>query len=378
MNTPVMTPVFARDIALGQRNLPSREQYDAAMRDIFERRYYTNHGPLAREFEARLQRFLDARHAICVTNATIGLMMAFDALGVRDSALVAAPGNPALRHALTWCGIEALTCDADIGTGHLSIDHASRLLAGRKPGALIGSSLWGDACDAAALCRLGELHGIPVLFDSLQAFGSTVAGARPGAAGRMEVFSFGLDDVLYAGGGACVATDDDALAARLRNIRSSYGAGAPVSVDKTSNGRMSEAQAALGLVSLDRYAGRQAHNRELFEAWRDRLAGVEGIRVIEPSRVDVSNHQNLVCEVDADAYGVTRDELIERLAAHRVESRAVFAGAHAQPLPGATRIGAAWMTLPLGAHVSVADIDAICNLIAQTSVERVGSRGAAA
>jgi len=164
----------------------------------------------------------------------------------------------------------------------------------------------------------------------------------------------------------------------LRNIRSSYGAGAPVSVDKTSNGRMSEAQAALGLVSLDRYAGRQAHNRELFEAWRDRLAGVEGIRVIEPSRVDVSNHQNLVCEVDADAYGVTRDELIERLAAHRVESRAVFAGAHAQPLPGATRIGAAWMTLPLGAHVSVADIDAICNLIAQTSVERVGSRGAAA
>lgn len=382
MNTHTLTPAFARTVALGQQNIPSREKYEAAMRDIFERRYYTNQGPLAREFEARLQRFLDVRHAVCVANATIGLMMAFDALAARGCALVPAAGNPALLHALAWCGVDAVACDAETANGQLSIERAARLIADGKPAVLVGANLWGGACDAAALRSLGDQHRIPVLFDSLQAFGSTVSGVRAGAAGCIEVFSFGLDDVLYAGGGACVVTDDDAIAARLRNIRSSYGAGAPVSVERTSNGRMSEAQAALGLIGLDDFATHQAHNRKLFDAYRDGLASIAGVRVIEPSRAVRSNHQTLVCEIDVDSCGVTRDQLIQILSANHVEARAVAAGevrgAHAQSLPAAARIGASWLLLPIGARVSVADVAVIVELIASAVARQVSREGARA
>ncbi|WP_321886123.1 DegT/DnrJ/EryC1/StrS family aminotransferase [Paraburkholderia bannensis] len=369
----------ANIIALGQRNLPSRDQYDTAMRDIFARRYYTNQGPLAREFEARLQRFLDARHVICVTNPTIGLMMAFDAAGIRGSALVPATGHPGLRHALNWCGIEAMACDVDIATAHLRVDHASSLLGTHKATALIGSGL---SDDAAALSRLGESHGIPVLFESLQAFAAREPGSGSRVAGQIEVFAFGLDDIVYAGGGACVATDDDVLAARLRNIRSSYGAGAPVPVEKTSNGRMSEAQAVLGLLGLDRYAERRAHNSVLFETYRERLNAVDGVRVIEPGRATASNYQSLVCEIVAQEYGFSRDELIVKLAANGVESRPAFAdltaGNDAGAFAGAAWINASWLALPLGAHLDVADVGRICDLIASISAMRDSKGGVSA
>lgn len=379
MNTPGLSADPANIVALGQRNLPSREQYDLAMRDIFERRYYTNQGPLTREFEARLQRFLDARHVICVTNPTIGLMMAFDAAGIRGSALVPAIGHPALLHALNWCGIEVLACDVDRATAQLRVDHASSLLGAQKAGAMVGSGLLDNA---EALRRLGESHGIPVLFESLQAFASMESGTRSGAAGLIEVFAFGLDDILYAGGGACVVTDDDVLAARLRNIRSSYGAGAPVPVEKTSNGRMSEAQAALGLLGLERYVERRAHNRALFSTYCERLNTVDGVRVVEPGRSAASNYQSLVCEIAAEEYGFTRDELIAMLATNGIESRPAFAGLaagkNAGAFAGAAWIGASWLRLPLGAHLDVAVVGRICDLISSKAAKHASNAGVCA
>lgn len=359
-----MNPVFATPLRLGQRNMPSRDRFEAAMRDIFERRYYTNQGPLTRAFEERLQTQLGVRHAVCVTNVTIALMMASEAIGTTSPALVPRVCTNALTHALNWCGVSTIQVEPDAASGQLDVSACARRFHGiGRVGAMVGANLWGGACDVAALASLARVHDVPLMFDSSEGFGITVAGRRVGHGGAIEVFSFDAADIVNAGGGACVATDDDELAARLRNIRSSYGAGRPASVVKTSNGRMSEAQAALGLMSLDDFEANRERNRVCFDAYRTGLGGVTGINVVEPSGVDLSNYQTVVCAFDEDASGVSRDALIGALATLNIEARA---------------IASSWLRLPIGAHVDVAAVAGICEAIGATLAAGATHEGAAA
>jgi len=360
----VTAPALTTPLRLGQHNMPSWDRFEAAMRDIFERRYYTNQGPLVRAFEERLQSQLRVRHAVCVTNVTIGLMMASEALGMASPVLVPRISTSALTHALNWCGVSTLNVEADIASGQLDVSacakHANRI---GRPGAIVGANLWGGACDVAALASLAHARDVPLMFDSSEGFGVTVAGRRAGHGGALEVFSFDAADIVNAGGGACVATDDDELAARLRNIRSSYGAGRPVPVVKTSNGRMSEAQAALGLMSLDDFDANRERNRVCFEAYSKGLHGVNGIRVVEPSGVDISNHQTVVCALDEDVAGLGLDTLVAALATHQIEARG---------------IASSWLRLPIGAHVDVEAVGRVCEAIGAALAAGATHEGAAA
>jgi dTDP-4-amino-4,6-dideoxygalactose transaminase len=151
-----------------------------------------------------------------------------------------------------------------------------------------------------------------------------VQGRAVGNFGALEVFSFHATKVLSAAEGGCVCTNDDELAARLRNIRSSYGAGQPVHVSRTANGRMSEAQAAIALLSLDNFAQILERNRGVFAAYRDALGGLSGLRLIEPQAVSTTNYQYVVCEIDAESFGLSRDQLQAVLRAENVLARRYF------------------------------------------------------
>jgi dTDP-4-amino-4,6-dideoxygalactose transaminase len=363
---PVGAPhVFSRAVRVGQFNVPEWQRFEAAMRGIFERRYYTNQGPQARQFEERLQTLLNVRHAICVTNPTIGLMMAIEALGIGGRILVPGVRNRAVDHALLWCGREAVYCDVDPASGMFSAEGLSRVAADPLS-AVLGANLWGSVCDLDALEQFAAERGIPLLLDSCHAFGCEVANRPIGDFGAVQLLSFDESDILNAAGAGCVTTNDDKLAARLRNIRSSYGAGVPVQVVKTSNGRMSEAQAAMGLLTLDDWEANRLRNLRLFDVYRARLNRIEGLRVIEPRAVTLSNHQALICEIDVRRFGASRDALIEHLARANVEAIPLHV-TPSQPsaLMAAAHIGEHWLSLPVGAGMSEATVDTICDLVAQ-------------
>jgi len=254
--------LFEQPVHVGQLRFPSWERYEAAMRGIFERQYYTNHGALAQQFEARLAEFLQVKHAIAVTNATLGLIMAVKALGLTGKVIVPSFTFIASAQSLTWAGAEPVFCDVDPSTCQMSLRQVRESLE-RETGieAIMGVNLWGGSCDPKALESIAAEYGVELYFDSAHAFGCTIDGAPIGRFGRLEVFSFHATDVLSTTEGGCITTNDDALAARLRNIRSSYGAGPPTEVPLTSNGRFSEAQAAIGLLNLETFSDALANNR---------------------------------------------------------------------------------------------------------------------
>lgn len=370
-------PAFDNPIPIGQLYFPSLERYEAAFRGIFERQYYTNQGPLVQQLEGKLQQFLGVKHIICVSNATIGLMMLPDAMGLSGKVILPAFTFAASVNSLTWAGIEPVFCDIDIDTHQIAIDKIEALID-KDVSAIMGVNLWGGACDPKALLELADANGIQLYFDSAHAFGCAVDGVSIANFGHAEVFSFHATKILSAAEGGCICTNDDELAARLRNIRSSYGAGKLVNVIKTANGRMSEAQAAIALMSLDDFPENQKKNEALYSLYEAQMQKIPGLYLLKPAGVSFSNYQYLVCRVDEDEFGMKRDLLINVLKAENVIARRYFyPGLHRSipyvqelpqyldSLPNTDILCASCIQLPIGAFVSAQSVERICEIINQ-------------
>ncbi len=368
-------PIFDRPLPVGQLYFASWERYEEAFRGIFERQYYTEYGPLNRQLEERLQQFLGVRHAICVTNATVALMMVADAMGLSGKVILPGFTFIASAQSLSWAGLEPVFCDVNPDTHQLDLDQVDALID-KDVSAIMGVHLWGGACEPKALAELAGARGVQLYFDAAHAFGCEVDGVRIGNFGRAEVFSFHATKILSATEGGCICTNDDELAARLRTMRSSAGADKPAEVIKTVNGRMSEAQCAIALMSLEDFPANRQNNETLFRLYEARLTAIPGLHLVRPSGVSISNYQYLVCRVDESKFGLSRDLLIALLKAENVNARRYFyPGLHrsipyAQEfpeyldrLPNTDDLSASCIQLPIGALVSAHGVECICSIL---------------
>lgn len=373
-------PVFKQPVSVGQFYFPSWERYKDAMQGIFERHYYTNQGPLTQKLEQRLQTYLGVKHAVCVTNGMIGLMMAAEALELSGKVILPSFAFLASAQSLKWTGIEPVFCDVDPETHQIAIEQLDALV-GADVSAIMGVNLWGGTCDLEALDSFASKRGLKLYFDSAHAFGCEANKKKIANFGQLEVFSFHSTNVLSATEGGCVCTNDDSVAAKLRNIRSSYGAGLPVSVVKTSNGRMSEAQAAIALMSLDDFPKNQQKNEILFKRYREQLSKVSGIKLVEPAHVSFSNYQYVVCEVDEVEFGLSRDDLISVLQAENVIAmRYFYPGIHntigfkedfsasGRALSVTEQLSQTCIQLPVGALVDELSVGIICDIISNAHI----------
>jgi dTDP-4-amino-4,6-dideoxygalactose transaminase len=381
-------PAFDKPIPVGQLYFPSWERYETAFRGIFERQYYTNNGPLLDELEEKLQQFLRVKHAICVSNATFGLMMMADAMGLSGKVILPAFTFVASAQSLSWAGLQPVFCDVDPDTHQIDANRAGELIDG-DVSAIMGVNLWGGACNPRALGELASSKGIQLYFDSAHAFGCAVDSVPIGGFGRAEVFSFHATKILNATEGGCIATNDDDLAARLRSIRPSYGKGNPVNVARVANARMSEAQAAIALMSLEDFQGNQKNNAALRSVYEELLEAIPGVHLVRPTGVSFSNFQYLVCELNEREFGLSRDMLIEVLRAENVLARRYFyPGLHRtipyfsqlpqyrEQLPNTDSLCASCFQLPIGALVAPSAIERICEILmeAHQSAAQIRSR----
>ncbi len=165
------------------------------------------------------------------------------------------------------------------------------------------------------------------------------------------------------------------LAAHIRNMRSNYGMGAPVSVIKTGNGRMSEAQAAVALFNLNHYSEHQQRNERLFGTFRPDSPGFQGLGVRVPSGVSHSNYQNLICLVDEAAFGLRRDDLWRILRAENLlVGKGFYPPMHrrcpagrvtpSDRLPHTERYAARTIELPMNRALTEPDVAKLIELLA--------------
>lgn len=362
---------FQTGLHVGQINLPSWERFEQEFRAIFDRNFFASHGPLESKLEAALAEYLNVRHVVCTVNATVALMLTARALDISGDVIVPSFTFAATAQAISWAGLNPVFCDVDEKTHNLSASLVERCLTERTAG-ILGVHLWGRACDVDGLEELARSRKIELFFDSAHALGCSHRGKRIGSFGRAEIFSFHATKVLNGTEGGCISTNDHALAARLRTMRTFHGNQTFAKVPLRLNGRISESQAAMALMSLEDLTKNIDANRTRYFRYRERLTDITSLEFIDHAANEASNYQYVVVRV-LDSSPLSRGRILSALQAKNIFARDYFSPPvhrmkpyrdKPQPVLGVTEsLSSSLIQLPTGHAISIDDVDAVCDVL---------------
>jgi dTDP-4-amino-4,6-dideoxygalactose transaminase len=368
-------PAFSESLHVGRPNIPDPQAVLRRIANILETRVLTNDGPYVEEFERRIRELTGARHCVAVCNATAGLGIVARALGMKGEVIVPSFTFIATAHALEWLGITPVFCDIDPETHNIDPSSVEQLITPDTTG-IIGVHLWGRPCNVRRLTEIASHHHLHLVFDAAHAFGCSYDGTRIGTFGNAEVFSFHATKLVNSFEGGAVVTDDKALADKIRLMRAFGFASDDKVTHVGTNGKMNEVCAAMGLASLDAMEGFVAVNRRNYHEYRQLLAGLPGIRLVNYDDSQQCTFPYIVLEVDSEVAAITRDELKSVLLAENVLARRYFyPGCHrmepysSQPRNKALHLRHtealcdSVLCLPTGTSIGPREIGKICEVI---------------
>ncbi|HTU19598.1 MAG TPA: aminotransferase class I/II-fold pyridoxal phosphate-dependent enzyme [Gemmataceae bacterium] len=316
-------PAFETPLHVGRPNVGDRSTLMRRLDDMLDRNWLTNDGPLVRELEQRIAAYIGVEHCVAMCSATVALEIAIRGAGLTGEVIVPSFTFVATAHALQWQEITPVFCDIDPRTHNLDPERVERMITPRTTG-IIGVHLWGRPCDIERLNAIADRRNLTLMFDAAHAFGCSHQGQMIGSFGRCEVFSFHATKFLSSFEGGAIVTNDREFADKLRLMRNFGFAGYDNVIYIGTNGKMTEASAAMGLTNFDSLDDFVAVNRRNYEAYTNVLGEVPGLSLLTYNRSERNNYQYIVVEVDAERFGLDRDELVSVLHAENVLARRYF------------------------------------------------------
>jgi dTDP-4-amino-4,6-dideoxygalactose transaminase len=300
-------------------------------------------GPKVKEFETAFAAAQGVRHAVATSNCTTALHLALVVAGIGpgDDVVVPSLSFIATANAVTYVGARPVFCDVDPATGNMTAEtiHAALTLDTR---AVIVVDQGGMPLDMDPIRELCDRHEITVIEDAACAVGSTYKGRPVGIGADVAVWSFHPRKILTTGEGGMLTTNRADWAARARTLREhsmsvsatdrhgSVLAPPEVYLEVGFNYRMTDLQAAVGIVQLGRLPEVVARRRDIAARYVAGLAGLRGLRLVSDPPYGTTNFQSLWLEV-LPGFGTSREGLLERLAEAGISARRGIMAAHRQP-----------------------------------------------
>lgn len=368
-------PAFPEPLHVGRPNIPDRRRFFERLEDILDRRWLTNNGLYVQEFERKVAAMLGVKHCVAVCNATVGLQVAAQALGLEGEVILPSFTFVATAHALRWLGLTPVFCDIQPDTLTLDPDRIEELITPRTSG-IVGVHVYGSVCDVDRLEALAAHHKLSLMYDAAHAFRCSREGRMVGGNGQAEVFSFHATKVLGTFEGGAVTTNDDEVDRKLRRAIS-FGLNREDEVVAIgTNAKMPEVSAAMGLTALESLDEWLAINRSNYAAYREKLEEIPGVSIIPFDGPESRNYQYVIIRVDEERAGLSRDTLVEALRAENVLARRYFhppchlmkpyrpsASGEPATLPVTERVSSQVAALPTGTAVGPSEIQQVCQLI---------------
>lgn len=369
------SPAFDEQLHVGRPNIGNRDRLLTRINDILNRRWLTNSGKYAQEFEQNLCERLGVKHCIVMCNGTVALEIAIRAAELEGEVIVPSFTFVATAHALQWQEITPVFCDIDPQTHTINPWRVEALITPRTTG-IIGVHLWGSACNVEALTEIADKHNLKLLFDAAHAFGGSYKGTMIGNFGDAEVFSFHATKFFNTFEGGAIATNNDALAGKIRLMKN-FGFSGYDQVDYIgTNGKMSEISAAMGLTGLESLEDFIELNQQNYHQYCAGLQDIQGLRLFSYDQIEQYNYQYIVLEIDEKITDLSRDTLMDILWAENVLARRYFyPGCHRMEpyrsyfphagllLPETEKLAQRILVLPTGTSVDSAAISKICQII---------------
>lgn len=363
-------PIFEQKIPIAKPVLPRFADMAMEFEQILESGILSK-GHHRSDFEEMVAEHLGVKHAVAVSSCTTGLMLTYQAFGLTGDVVVPSFTFMATVSALRWAGLRPIFADVDATTTNLDPSAAEAALTSETQ-AIVAVHNSGNPSDIEELVMLAHKHQVRLIFDSAHGFGSLYKGQPVGPQGDAHVFSLSPTKLLITGEGGIVATNDDEIAERVRIGREFGNCGDYDSVFPGINARMPEFNALLGKHGLRHLEAATQHRNDIADFYRARLSHLPGIWFQEVREGNRSSYKDFSIMIDAEAFGLTRDELGAALLAENIETRTYYdPPVHRQVaykrfapperlLPKTELLSSSILNLPIWSHMDVSVASGVC------------------
>lgn len=368
--------------------LPNLDDFTAELKKIWDSKWITNNGSYHKQLEAALAEYLKVPYVSLFTNGTLPLMTALQALRITGEVITTPYSFVATTHSIWWNGCKPVFVDIDPATGDMDPNKIEAAITPRTT-AIMPVHVYGKPCDTKAIQDIADKYGLKVIYDAAHAFGVEVPAEEYGLeaydgkglagilnAGDMSTLSFHATKVYNTIEGGALITHDEKTKKRIDYLKNFGIADEVTVVGPGINSKMDEIRSAYGLLNLKQVDAAIEARHLVAIKYREVLCDVEGITFFDDMPGVKHNYSYFPIFIDAEKYGMTRDDLYFKMKAANVLGRRYFYplisefttyrgldSAAPENLPNAHKMADSVICLPMHHALSDEDIQRVLDCI---------------
>ena len=367
--------ITAKPITVTQPCLPSLDEFIPYLQQIWDNKWLTNNGLLHQQLEKELADYLGVKYISLFSNGTLALISALQALKIQDEVITTPFSFVATTHSLWWNKI--IPVFVDIESEYLNLDpNKIEVAITEKTTAIMPVHVYGNPCKMDEIQRIADKHNLKVIYDAAHAFGVKKNGASILNYGDLSVLSFHATKVYSTIEGGAIVCHSKEMKHRIDNLKNFGFRGETVVEEPGINAKLNEVQAAYGLLQLKHIDNFIEKRKKITELYRELLKDIRGIRFLNDMERVSHCYSYFPILIDEEKYGISRDELYEKLKANNIFGRRYFyplisefepyknlPSAKKENLPIATKIAENVLCLPIFVELEENNIKRIGNII---------------
>jgi len=355
--------------------LPPLDEFTKLLEDIWKRKWITNNGHFHQELEKALCKYLNVPYLSLFTNGTLPIMVALQVFRISCEVITTPYSFVATTHSLWWNNIKPVFVDVDPRTGNMDPNKIEAAIT-PKTTAIMPVHVYGNPCDTKRIKKIADTYGLKVIYDAAHAFGVEVNGKSVLTEGDLATLSFHATKAYNTIEGGALICHDAETKKRIDYLKNFGFADETTVVAPGINGKMDEVRAGYGLLALNYVDDAISKRKNVAQKYRKGLKDIPGISFLEDLENVKHNYSYFPVLVDTEKYGLTRDELYEKLKKNNIYGRRYFyplisdfstysglPSATKENLPVANKIANSVICLPIHHEISETDLLLIINLI---------------
>lgn len=364
-----------RMVYVAQPSLPPLEDFIPYLEKIWSSRILTNNGPFHQQLERALCDYLGVAHISLFANCTIGLVTALQALRITGEVITTPYSFVATAHSLLWNGIKPVFVDVDPHTLNLDPDRIEAAITPQTT-AIMPVHCYGHPCDVERIEQIADNYGLKVIYDAAHAFGVRCKDTSVLQYGDLSVLSFHATKVFTTFEGGAIISPDAKTKKRIDHLKNFGFVDEVTVVAPGINGKMSEVNAAMGLLQLKHIDAALDKRRAIDAMYREGLSSIKGIRCVGDAGETRANYAYFPIMVEHPDYPMSRDQLYQLLKERGIYARRYFyplisdfpmykglPSAARDNLPVAARASSQVLCLPIYSELDLAVVERTVNMI---------------
>lgn len=351
--------------------LPDLDEFYVLLKEVWNSKWVTNNGQFHKQLEQALCEYLKVPYISLFTNGTLPLLTALQALRITGEVITTPYSFVATTHSIWWNGCKPVFVDIEESTCGIDPDKIESAITPHTT-AIMPVHCYGKPCNTERIQAIADKYGLKVIYDAAHAFGVEVKGQSVLNQGDLATMSFHATKVYNTLEGGALVMHDAETKKRVDYLKNFGFAGETEVVAPGINSKMDEVRAAYGLLNLRQVDEAIEKRHQVAIRYREALRNVKGIRFFDDMPGVRHNYSYFPIFINAEEYGMTRDELYFKMKEHGVLGRRYFyplistfstykglPSAAPENLPVATRFANEVICLPMHHLLTNEDFDRI-------------------